>query len=34
VSVGAGWAIMGCWLVLSIILGVLVGKFIKFGDGR
>jgi hypothetical protein len=28
-----GWLIIGCWLLLSIVIGVLLGKFIKAGSG-
>jgi hypothetical protein len=28
-----GWLIIGGWLLLSIIIGVLLGKFIRIGKG-
>jgi len=28
-----GWLIIGAWLLLSIVIGVLLGKFIKLGNG-
>lgn len=26
------WLLMGGWLLLSIIIGILLGRFIKVGD--
>jgi len=28
-----GWAIIGGWLLLSIIVGLFLGAVIKLGDG-